>query len=227
MYDGMMDACEYAGGAIIGGDVVRSDTFFVTVALEGVCRPESHVLSRDAARVGDLIGVTGHLGCSAGGLALLMDPGRGRGVSSESRSHLIGAHNRPIPRVAEGRALRDLGVRCAMDVSDGLTADLGKLCAASGVSAVVEVERLPADDYLKNAFPDRWLEFALEGGEDYEIIFTAEAEIMEKAAELPGTRVSVIGRIEEGDGPVRILDANDEVIEVKSGGWDHFAARNG
>ena len=66
MYDGMMEACERSGGAIIGGDIVRSGTFFVTVALEGVCEPRSRVLSRGAARVGDLIGVTGHLGCSAG-----------------------------------------------------------------------------------------------------------------------------------------------------------------
>ena len=227
MYDGMMEACEYAGGAIIGGDVVRSDTFFVTVALEGVCSPETHVLSRGSARVGDLIGVTGHLGCSAGGLTILLEPEAARNTPDDSMTHLTQAHNRPIPRVAEGRALRDLGVRCAMDVSDGLTADLGKLCAASGVSAVVEVETLPADDHLKSAFPDRWLEYALEGGEDYEIIFTAEADIMEKATELPGARVTIIGRIEDGDGTVRILDANDEAIEVKSGGWDHFAARNG
>ena len=222
MYDGMMEACEYAGGAIIGGDVVRSDTFFVTLALEGVCSPESHVLSRGAARVGDLIGVTGHLGCSAGGLTILLDPEAARNTPDDSMTHLTQAHNRPNPRVAEGRALRELGVRCAMDVSDGLTADLGKLCAASGVSAVVEVERLPADDHLKNTFPDRWLEFALSGGEDYEIIFTAKADIMDKATELLEERISVIGMIEDVDGSVRILDSDGNVIETGSGGWDHF-----
>ena len=194
MYDGMMEACEYAGGAIIGGDVVRSDTFFVTVALEGVCDAGSHALSRGAARVGDLIGVTGHLGCSAGGLALLLEAEAGRGVSDESRAHLIGAHNRPLPRVEEGKALREIGARCAMDVSDGLTADLGKLCAASGVSAVVEADRLPADDHLKRTFPDRWREFALGGGEDYEIVFTADAGIMEASLRTAGRDISVIGR---------------------------------
>ncbi|MCY4651566.1 MAG: AIR synthase-related protein, partial [Dehalococcoidia bacterium] len=247
MYDGMMDACEYAGGAIIGGDVVRSDTFFVTVALEGVCDVGSHVMSRGAARVGDLIGVTGHLGCSAGGLALLLEDDTDRADSDESRAHLIRAHNRPLPRVEEGRLLRDISVRCAMDVSDGLTADLGKLCAASGVSAVVEVENLPADRHLRNTFPGGWREFALGGGEDYEIVFTASAGIMEVASERLGERVSVIGRIEEGYGseiietdhlhtspipfkeegnaqssPVRILDADGRSLELKSGGWDHF-----
>ena len=200
MYDGMMEEREYAGGAIIGGDVVRSDTFFVTVALEGVCEAGSHVLSRSAARVGDLIGVTGHLGCSAGGLALLLDPDVGGEVSTESKAHLTRAHNRPLPRVAEGRMLGELGVRCAMDVSDGLTADLGKLCAASEVSAVVEVERLPADSYLKDAFPDRWREFALGGGEDYEIVFTAEADVMEAVSKRLGKGIRVIGRIEKGEG---------------------------
>ena len=200
MYDGMMEERQYAGGAIIGGDIVRSDTFFVTVALEGVCEAGSHVLSRSSARVGDLIGVTGHLGCSAGGLALLLDADAGRGVSDEPRAHLILAHNRPRARVAEGGMLRELGVRCAMDVSDGLTADLGKLCTASGVSAVVEADRLPADSYLKGAFPDRWREFALGGGEDYEIVFTADVDVMEVVSERLGDVISIIGRIEEESG---------------------------
>ena len=200
MYDGMMDERQYAGGAIIGGDVVRSDTFFVTVALEGVCGVESAVMSRSAARVGDLIGVTGRLGSSAGGLTLLLDAEARRDVSEEARAHLIQAHNRPLARVAEGIALRELGVRCAMDVSDGLTADLGKLCAASRVSAVVEADRLPVEGYLKEVFPNRWREFALGGGEDYEIVFTADGDVME-AAERLGEGVSVIGRIEEGVHP--------------------------
>lgn len=225
MYDGMMEACEYAGGAIIGGDVVRSDTFFVTVALEGVCDTGSHALSRAAAQVGDLIGVTGHLGSSAGGLALLLDMDGGRGVSDESRAHLIEAHNRPLPRVSEGRTLRELGVRCAMDVSDGLTADLGKLCAASGVSAVVEADRIPADDHLRGAFPDRWLELALGGGEDYEIVFTATADVMASVTERLGEGISVIGRIEDGDGSVKIVDSDGNEIVVGSGGWDHFAGQ--
>ena len=198
MYDGIMDACEYSGGAIIGGDVVRSDTFFVTVALEGVCNAESNVLSRSAARVGDLIGVTGHLGCSAGGLKLLLDSEAGYRVSHESRSHLTAAHNRPLPRVAEGRMLRESGVRCAMDVSDGLTADLGKLCIASGVSAVVEAEKLPADRHLKDAFPDEWRDLALGGGEDYEIVFTADTATMQTASRRLGENLSIIGKIEKG-----------------------------
>ncbi len=246
MYDGMMEACEYAGGAIMGGDVVRSDTFFVTVALEGVCGVESAVMSRSAARAGDLIGVTGRLGSSAGGLALLLDAEAGRGVSEEARAHLVEAHNRPMARVAEGVTLREVGVRCAMDVSDGLTADLGKLCAASGVSAVVEADRLPVDGYLREAFPDRWREFALSGGEDYEIVFTADADVMEAAAERLGEGMRVIGRIEEGEGGhphtnlppsrgkgsprafrVRVLDSEGNEIETGSGGWDHFGGRDG
>ncbi len=223
MYDGMMEACEYAGGAIIGGDIVRSSVFFVTVALQGVCDAEGHVMSRAAARAGDLVGVTGRLGRSAGGLALLLYPSAGRGVSFESRKRLIEAHNRPTPRVAEGNALRKLGARCAMDVSDGLIADLGKLCAASGVSATLEVERLPVDQRLKSAFPDRWLDFALGGGEDYELVFTANKDTMESALTQLGERVRVIGEIERGDGRVRALDSDGNDVTAKSSGWDHFA----
>ena len=106
--------------------------------------------------------------------------------------------------------LRELGVRCAMDVSDGLTADLGKLCAASGVSAVVEADRIPADDHLRGAFPDRWLELALGGGEDYEMVFTATAGVMESVTERLGEGISIIGRIEDGDGSVKIVDFGRE-----------------
>ena len=222
MYGGMMDACEYAGGALIGGDVVRSETFFVSVALEGVGVSDGPVLSRRAAKPGDMLGVTGRLGSSAGGLALLLEEGSGDGLSRESREGLVKAHNRPVPRVAEGRALRRLGVRCAMDVSDGLLTDLSKLCAASGVSATVELDSLPTDGGLKAAFPDRWRDMALGGGEDYELIFTADSDTMQSAMSALGKVVSVIGRIERGGRPVRVVDGEGREVSAASAGWDHF-----
>ena len=138
MYAGMMDACERFGGALVGGDVVRSDVFFVTVALEGMADAGAEVMSRAAANVGDAVAVTGDLGASAGGLRLLLDPNAARAADRAARRRLIDRHNRPTPRVEEGLALREAGVRCAMDVSDGLAADLAKLCAASGAAASSE-----------------------------------------------------------------------------------------
>ena len=199
MYAGMMDALEYAGGALVGGDVVRSDTFFVSVSLEGLSAPDGATLRRDAAKPGDSIGVTGNLGSSAAGLRLLLDPESptSRGIGDETRERLVSAHNRPLPCVSEGMALARIGVRCAMDISDGLVADLSKLCAASGVSARIETSRLPADRHLKTAFPNDWTRLEL------------------------GEAVSVIGEIGAGAG-VTALDGDGREVALDSGGWDHF-----
>ncbi|MCI0438603.1 MAG: thiamine-phosphate kinase [Chloroflexi bacterium] len=223
MYRGMMDACRERGGAIVGGDIVRSPVFFLTVALEGVSLslPDSsgQLLRRDTAKVGDKIAVTGTLGCSGGGLRMLLER---LTFDDETASHLREAHNRPTPRVREGVELVRLGVRAAMDVSDGLVDDLGKLCKASGVSAVIHADSVPADDFLKRAYPGEWLDLALGGGEDYELLFTAPSEVMERVISALDTPVTVIGEIEEGLARVKVLARDGSVMPVSHGGWDHF-----
>ncbi len=111
MYAGMMDACEHCGGALIGGDVVRSDAFFVTIALEGFAEGAEPLLRRSAALPGQQIAVTGSLGGSAAGLKLILDPMSGVAGGSVERKSLVAAHNRPVPRVAAGRGLRAAGVQ--------------------------------------------------------------------------------------------------------------------
>ena len=223
MYSGVMDACEANGCAIAGGDIVRSDTLFVTVALQGVAPPNASLLTRDAASQGDALAVTGHLGSSAGGLRLLLDPEAVPAVSQEARVHLTAAHNRPTPRTLAGQTLRKLGVRCAMDVSDGLIADVEKLCAASKVSASINIDSVPVHPYLKEAFPDTWRELALTGGEDYELVFTADQDTMRAVSNELGDLVTVIGRIEPGDGSVSVQDARGRSVQIEGTGWDHFA----
>ena len=226
MYAGMMDACERFGGALVGGDVVRSDAFFVTVALEGIAESGAAVMSRSAARTGDLVGVTGDVGASAGGLRVLLDPdAAASGADAAARRRLVNRHNRPTPRVSEGLALREAGVRCAMDVSDGLTADLAKLCAASGAAAVVRADAVPVDPALRAAFPDEWLDMALGGGEDYELLICADARTMNAARERLGDGLTVVGEIEPrraGEARVRVVGADGAPIKVASGGWEHF-----
>lgn len=242
MYKGMMEACRRYGGAIVGGDIVRSPVFFITVAMEGAA-VSSALLTRHSARPGDKIAVTGHLGCSGGGLRMLMGEGRkatpsmsppwqGGGPeevafrpsseNDEVARHLRDAHHRPMPRVPQGMALAQQGVVAAMDVSDGLVDDLGKLCRASGVGAIVQAERVPADDFLRRAYPNDWLELALGGGEDYELLFTAPAEVMESAVAALDVPVSIIGDIIAGPPKVAVLDKRGRSIAVKRGGWDHF-----
>jgi thiamine-monophosphate kinase len=218
MYRGMAAACAANGGTVVGGDVVRSPTFFVTVAMTGRADGAGPLLTRDAARPGDIIAVTGNLGSSAGGLQTLKD---GLTLDSEIAAHLRNAHNRPSPRVTEGYALRALGVLAAIDISDGLVDDLGKFCAASGMGADLRADQVPVDDRLKCAFPDSWLSLALSGGEDYELAFAAPAETVVETAKKLDAMVTPIGQVREGSG-VRVLKDDGDEISVGRGGWDHF-----
>ena len=227
MYDGMMDVLECTGGALVGGDIVRSQTFFVSVALEGISESGAQVMRRDSARPGDAVAVTGHLGCSAGGLRLILGESASPHLDSTTRCHLTTAHNRPQPRVAEGIALRKLGVKCAMDVSDGLTADLAKVCAASNLSTRIEADKVPADAHLKQAFPTEWLQLALGGGEDYELVFCADDRTMESVISELGSIVRVIGRISDNGTGVTVLDADGDEVMVGTSGWDHFSRQHG
>ena len=113
-------------------------------------------------------------------------------------------------------------MRTAMDVSDGLVHDLGKLCAASGVGAVVHAEQTPADGFLREAYPEGWLDLALTGGEDYELLFTAPRRVMEAAAAALDVPVTVIGEIVEGEPGVTVLGADGRPRPMGAGGWEHF-----
>ena len=221
LYRGLMDVSKANGGAVVGGDIVKSPVFFVTVALEGAAPgADAGILRRDAARPGDLIAVTGHLGCSGGGLRMLKAGADfPDAVGSE---HLRDAHNRPVPQVKAGLLLVEHGVTTAMDVSDGLINDLTKICVASNVSARLEAAAIPADDILKAAFPDDWLDLALGGGEDYELLFTAPADIVEGLRPLLDVPISVIGEVVQGGGPVEIVDSDGNPMAFQHGGWDHF-----
>lgn len=230
MYAGMVDACEANGVIIAGGDIVKSPVFFITVAIEGqaptgvASSSETALLRRDAVSPGDVVAVTGHLGCSAGGLKLISGSGTTGGIGdAAAEDHLKQAHFRPTPRVAEGIALVGAGVRAAIDISDGLLDDLGKLCRASEVSATVRAHDLPMDATLNLAFPDNQIDLAMAGGEDYELLFTAPEGIVSRITHILETPVTVIGEIEEGPSHVTVLDEAGTVMPVKDGGWDHFA----
>ncbi len=222
MYRGMMELTAEHGGAVIGGDIVKSPVFFISVSLEGVAEGNDvdALMLRDKAQAGDLIAVTGTLGASAAGLQLLMEGADASGLASYK--FLTQAHNRPVPRVAEGESLVSMGVRCAMDVSDGLVDDLGKLCKAASVGALVHASQIPVDDRLRSAFPATWLSLALGGGEDYELLFAASSEVMPRAKESINTSIAIIGEIVEADQGIRVLDDHGEAVEVATGGWDHF-----
>lgn len=219
LYEGIIECCREYGAAIAGGDVVRSAVAFVSVTLHGV-QPGPPML-RSAARPGDLVGVTGFLGSSRGGLELLT---RHLRAEAEATDYLCGAHRRPQPRIAEGRILSKEGVLAAMDISDGLVEDLGKMLLASGAAAQVDSWRVPVHPLLEQAFPGGALRLALTGGEDYELLYTAPAPIMERTlAKI--SHAAVIGRVVEGaPGKVAVLDREGGQLQGLEPGWDHFRA---
>ena len=217
LYDGMLDCAAEYGAAIVGGDVVRSPAAFVTVAMTG--STPGPLLTRAAARPGDEVAVTGKLGGSGAWLAAVR---RGASLAPEAAESLRNSHLRPRPRLAEGQALREAGVRCAIDVSDGLAADLAHLCEASGVGARLDAERIPVHPAVRRTLPNEALALALGGGEEYQLLFTATPDAMAEArGRLPGG-FTVIGQVVQGPpARVSVMGPGGEML-VDSAGWDHF-----
>lgn len=226
LYEGMKELAEPAGCAVVGGDTVAAprDVVISVTALGAVPADEREtLLRRGGGRAGDVVAVTGVLGGSAAGLFALQHPDS---APAMAREVLAREHCRPQPQLEAGTVLRAVGVRCAMDVSDGLVADLEKLCTASRVGAQVEAERLPLHPDAVTAYPTRALEWAARGGEDYQLLFCAPQPVMQRAlGELTrrGIRGTQIGRLVEGAG-VRLVDAGGRDVRLASSGWDHFRA---
>lgn len=218
------------GTIIIGGDTVRSDAkTVVSVSLIGsasVIEGNVRWLRRDAARVGDIIAVTGTLGASAGGLELLLHHAI---LPAEVTESLGAAHATPVPRVPEAHVLLAMGVEAAMDISDGLVGDLVKLCTASGVAGVLDPAKVPLSNALRTAFPERARSLALYGGEDYELLFAVRPELFggvaDRLRDMGLAPATAIGQISSGpSGRVWLLDAAGHRTNPRHGGYDAFAA---
>ena len=220
LYRGMAALARQFGVAIIGGDTCRAPLISITVTVLGSAGNDKQLLRRAAARPGDQIAVTGYTGSAAAGMAMLNGKQQ---FNPEDSSYLRDAFLRPIPRIAEGQMLVEQGVKAAIDISDGLTADLRHICEASQVSARVYVDRLPVHPAVKDNFGDKALELALSGGEDYELLFTARAEIMEKVTRAASCPVTLIGEVGSGKaGEVSLVDIKGITINLPKAGWEHF-----
>ena len=213
LYRGLGAAAREYGVIIAGGDVVRAPQVSVTVALMGRAAQrdgEPLLLRRSAARPGDLIAVTGTLGDSAAGLRLLQ-------TGTTADDPIVQRHTRPVPRVEAGRAAVEAGVRCGIDVSDGLLQDVGHVCEMSNAGAVLRAADLPLSDGLRAAFPDDALELACTGGEDYELLLIGAAAAVSHVPD-----VTVMGEIVEGSPRATLLDSDGNEIKFVQTGWDAF-----
>lgn len=177
---GLQSLAARTGTWIVGGDTVRSPgPLVVNVALVGRADP-ARLLRRDAARVGDLAGVTGVLGAASAALALLSE---GSAPPDPAAAPLLAALHRPLARLGAGQRLASGGVRCAIDISDGLASEALHLARSSGVGIEIDVEAVPlAPEAVELLGARRSRELALTGGEDYELLFTFDPRLRAELA---------------------------------------------
>jgi thiamine-monophosphate kinase len=225
LYQGVREAATAFDITLGGGDIVRSPVFSITVALSGIAVTpklgETAVMTRGAARIGDVIAVSGQVGDSAGGLRLLQSESYS---NSESARHLRVAHIRPNPRVDLGKAAVEAGMRCAIDVSDGLLQDLGHIARASNVAIRIDAARVPISDALHEVFPGRALGIALTGGEDYELVLVGPRPVVEALIDRSETPITEIGEVVHHPEAPRVAVVDETGLEIPLGdaGWDHF-----
>ncbi len=216
-YGGMLELAVMTGTTLVGGNITSAPRFVVGVTVIGAAA-DGKILTRRGARSGELVAVTGYPGTAAAGLALLKS---GQAVRPDISETVYRAWRRPVPRLAEGRGLLRAGVKTAIDISDGITSDLGHICARSGVGATLRAADFPVDGGVRETFGERAVALALGGGEDYELLFTASEKTMAVVIETIDCPVTVIGEITAGDG-IMIVDSERRETDAVAKGWDHF-----
>jgi thiamine-monophosphate kinase len=217
LFGGMREACDEYALWLVGGNLARGPEVTVAITVVGEVARGRAVL-RSGASPGERVVVTGGLGAAAAGLRVAID---GR-VSSEEDRALLRAQFRPVARVGEGGVLARHGASSMIDVSDGLTLDLWRICVASGVGARLVPDRIPV------ASGATWEE-AMGGGEDYELLATlpgneAVAAAREELRDTFGVALTDIGETTDAISIVAVVDGGVE-RPLDPRGWDHFAQR--
>ena len=222
-YKGMLDLAGQYGVIIVGGDVSRAPVVAITITILGSTKDgDKNMLTRSTAKPGEQVAVTGYLGAAAAGLEMLQKKLK---FDPPAAARFKQAFLYPYPRIAEGQLLLEQGVKTAIDISDGLISDLNHISKASKVSARVEVERVPIEPMVKEGFDEkRALELALSGGEDYELLLTAGAEVIDRVKKTASCPITVIGEIAAGKG-VTVVDRQGKPIDVGQAGWEHFTTK--
>jgi thiamine-monophosphate kinase len=222
-FDGFLALAESHKVPLAGGDLAESPIAVADISLVGAV-PQGRALLRSGARLGDLIYVTGVLGGAAAGLARLAElAGSAKSSSKPPRipkklEPLLAPHLYPQPRIAQGRWLvRSKLASGAIDLSDGLSTDLAHLCEESGVSAEVDAAALPLH-------PGATLAQALNGGEDYELLFTAptSARLPRSIAGVPVSKIGRIVRRRRGQPQLALMNP-DGAHPLEPRGWEHFS----
>ncbi|MDI6689983.1 MAG: thiamine-phosphate kinase [Actinomycetota bacterium] len=226
IYRGMMKAIRKYHLTLVGGDTTEAPHITLSVTIIGEVEP-AYLRRRSEATIGDKILVTGRLGASKAGLELLLNPqfkGSFRYEKSLRRAHLV-----PIPRVVEARIASKHGAHAMEDISDGLASEINHICEESRVGARILAYRIPVAKGVREialALGKKPLDFALYGGEDYEIVFTAPPS---KAEEIKncllgetGTLVTEVGEIVDRKEGICLVNKEGKVSQLTTFGYEHF-----
>jgi thiamine-monophosphate kinase len=223
LYDGMKSMAREFDVNLLGGDTTRSpEHLVINIALVGEA-PQDEILYRSGAKVDDVVFLTGPVGSSAAGLDIILT-----GRSFYAHDELLRAHHDPFPHVKEGRIVASMRIANSLiDVSDGVAADLGQICAKSGLGAVVEQESVPTTVAFR-AYCEQYNQdsrhLSLHVGEDYVLLGTAPPEAVDKldeALRLEGCGYYPIGVMVSDPG--LMLECSDGSTEsIGARGWDHF-----
>jgi len=219
-YDGWFTLARHYEVELVGGDISRTPEKIVFDSIVAGEVVKGKAILRSGAMPGNSIYVTGALGGASGGL-MLLESGFRYADSSEGRRQMIAKQLRPVPQITSGKYLLNNGIATAMiDLSDGLSSDLHHLCRASGVGARINVQEIPILPALSdiNVAKDQMLAMAIHGGEDFELLFTAN----EKNLSVPNLpAVQRIGEITENVGTIEIVNGK-EISSLPSRGYRHF-----
>ncbi len=218
LYRGLLEISNTYGVAVAGGNISASDKVVINITLTGVA--EETMLTRASAQPGDLVAVCGFPGLAAAGLKALS---QFTNLDPDALQLFKNAHLRPSPDFNNGPLLAGLGVRTAIDISDGLAADLTHICMASEVAATLRLEKLPVHPLLTKYFGRDSLKMSLAGGEDYLLLFTAAPDIMKNVGAVLQPAPVIIGEITAGKPyGVELLDGRGQPVHIDFSGWDHY-----
>lgn len=210
--NGLANAARRFGLSLAGGDTTRGP-LTLSLQVHGSI-PEGQAVQRSGARVGDYVCVSGTLGEAGAALKYL-----GNDNPTPDEKAVLAKYHYPEPRLALGVALRGRA-SAAVDVSDGLVADLEHVLEASGVAACIDVAKLPVSAALKRLAGDEAVNLAMNAGDDYELCVTMSPNAWADLPEAVRNQLTIIGEVVSGEGLTITLDSQSQVLT--EGGYDHF-----
>jgi len=223
-YRGIRTLAVQSGVSLVGGDTSLSERFFISASLVG--HAPYGAITRGGGKAGDDLYVTGTLGDATLGLELLR---RKKSKAGKDAAFLISRYHFPTARLKAGLTLaKERLAKAMIDVSDGLLQDLGHLCKASGIGAVIWQEALPLSRAYRSAAGKAGLFYALAGGEDYELLFSLRSHHrsrLEKAKRRMGVPVTHIGKCVPADQGIRVINSKGQPLAIPPVGYDHFKVR--